>query len=31
MLMIKHADISQDDKTAIAEGNMTRIIEEVLL
>ncbi len=31
MLMIQHSDISQDDKTAIAEGNMVRIIEEVLL
>jgi len=31
MLMIKHADISEDDKAAIAGGNMTGIIKGVLL
>jgi len=31
MLMIKHADISESDKRAIASGNLSRIIEGVLL
>jgi len=29
MLMIKHADICEDDKVAIAGGNLTRVIEGV--
>lgn len=31
MLMIKHADISESDKLAISSGNLSRIVEGVIL